>query len=101
MRKSRFTGTASVARGLSNYIDALIGNVIGNTIRSLMPINVPFLSEYPDFFAFVMVMLLAALLCVGVKESSILNNVFTVINITTIVIMIVAGSIKGKPVSVQ
>ncbi|XP_032687216.1 cationic amino acid transporter 3 isoform X2 [Odontomachus brunneus] len=90
-------GTASVARGLSNYIDALIGNVIGDTIRSVMPIDVPFLSEYPDFFAFGMVMLLAALLCVGVRESSILNNIFTVINLTTIAIVIVAGSIKANP----
>ncbi|EFN79321.1 Cationic amino acid transporter 3 [Harpegnathos saltator] len=90
-------GTASVARGLSNYVDALIGNVIGNTMRSFMPIDVSFLSEYPDFFAFAMVMLLVALLCVGVKESSILNNVFTVINLTTIAIIIVAGSIKANP----
>lgn len=92
-----FTGTASVARGLSNYIDALIENVIGNTMRSIMPIDVPFLSEYPDFFAFGMVMLLVALLCVGVRESSILNNVFTVVNLTTIAIVIIAGSLRGKP----
>ncbi|XP_014474610.1 PREDICTED: cationic amino acid transporter 3 isoform X2 [Dinoponera quadriceps] len=90
-------GTASVARGLSNYIDVLIGNVIGNTMRSLMPINVTFLSQYPDFFAFGMVMLLVALLCVGVRESSILNNVFTVVNLTTIAIVIIAGSIKANP----
>ncbi|XP_020300617.1 high affinity cationic amino acid transporter 1 [Pseudomyrmex gracilis] len=90
-------GTASVARGLSNYIDALIGYSIRDTMRSLMPINVTFLSEYPDFFAFGMVMLLVALLCVGVKESSMLNNVFTVINILTITIVIVAGSLKADP----
>lgn len=68
---------------------------MGNALRSLMPIDVPFLSEYPDFFAFVMVMLLAILLCVGVKESSALNNVFTIVNLTTITIVIVAGSMKG------
>ncbi|CAL1687717.1 unnamed protein product [Lasius platythorax] len=88
-------GTASVARGLSNYIDALIGNVMGNTLRSLMPIDISFLSEYPDFFAFAMVMLLVVLLCIGVRESSILNNIFTVINLITITIVIVAGSIKA------
>lgn len=93
-----FIGTASVARGLSNYIDALIGNVMGNALRSFMPIDVSFLSEYPDFFAFAMVMLLVILLCIGVKESSILNNVFTVINLITITIVIVAGSMRGKPV---
>ncbi|XP_046837271.1 cationic amino acid transporter 3 [Vespa crabro] len=90
-------GTASVARGLSNYIDALIGNIMGKTLQSIMPIDISFLSEYPDFFAFGMVMLLAVLLSMGVKESSFLNNVFTVINLLTILIVIVAGSIKANP----
>lgn len=72
---------------------------MGKTLRSLMPIDISFLSEYPDFFAFAMVMLLVVLLCIGVRESSILNNIFTIINLTTIMIVIVAGSIKGKPVS--
>ncbi|XP_035733325.1 cationic amino acid transporter 3-like [Vespa mandarinia] len=90
-------GTASVARGLSNYIDALIGNVMGKTLQSIMPIEISFLSEYPDFFAFGMVMLLALLLSMGVKESSFLNNVFTVINLLTILIVIAAGSIKADP----
>ncbi|XP_043685322.1 cationic amino acid transporter 3 [Vespula pensylvanica] len=90
-------GTASVARGLSNYIDALIGNIMGKTLQSIMPINISFLSEYPDFFAFGMVMLLVFLLSIGVKESSFLNNIFTVINLLTIIIVIVAGSIKADP----
>lgn len=71
---------------------------MGNTLRSLMPINVSFLSEYPDFFAFGMIMLLVILLCIGVRESSILNNIFTVVNLITIIIVIIAGSIKGKPI---
>ncbi|XP_053970804.1 cationic amino acid transporter 3 [Hylaeus volcanicus] len=90
-------GTASVARGLSNYLDALIGNVISKTLQSAMPIRVSFLSEYPDFFAFGVVMLLIVLLSIGVKESSILNNIFTVVNLITIVVIVVAGSIKADP----
>ncbi|XP_076622997.1 cationic amino acid transporter slimfast isoform X1 [Colletes latitarsis] len=90
-------GTASVARGLSSYLDALIGNVISKTLHSVMPIHVSFLSDYPDFFAFGVVVLLIVLLSIGVKESSILNNIFTVVNLITIVIIIVAGSIKADP----
>lgn len=90
-------GTASVARGLSNYLDALIGNVMGNTLSSLFPINISFLSEYPDFFAFGMVMLLVGLLSIGVKESTILNNVFTGINLATILIVVVAGAMNANP----
>lgn len=66
------------------------------TLQAAMPINIEYLSEYPDFFAFGVVMLLVILLSVGVKESSILNNIFTVINLITIAIIIVAGSIKGN-----
>ncbi|KZC04782.1 PREDICTED: cationic amino acid transporter 3 [Dufourea novaeangliae] len=90
-------GTASVARGLSNYLDALLGNVIGKTLHAAMPINISFLSEYPDFFALLVVLLLMILLSVGVKESSILNNIFTVVNLITIMIIIVAGSMKADP----
>ncbi|XP_033225255.1 high affinity cationic amino acid transporter 1 isoform X1 [Belonocnema kinseyi] len=88
-------GTASVARGLSSYLDALTGNAMGNALRSSMPINISFLSEYPDFFAFTVVMLLIVLLSIGAKESSILNNIFTTVNMITILVIIVAGSIKA------
>lgn len=70
------------------------------TLQTAMPINIEYLSEYPDFFAFGVVVLLIILLSVGVKESSILNNIFTVINLVTIVIIIVAGSIKGNKFAV-
>ncbi|XP_012138102.1 cationic amino acid transporter slimfast [Megachile rotundata] len=90
-------GTASVARGLSSYLDALIGNAIENALTSVMPIHVKFLSTYPDFFAFGVVVLLVILLSIGVKESSVLNIIFTVVNLITILIIIVAGSIKADP----
>ncbi|XP_068975024.1 cationic amino acid transporter 3 [Bombus flavifrons] len=90
-------GTASVARGLSGYLDALTGNVIREKLEAAMPINISFLSKYPDFFAFGVVMLLVILLSTGVKESSILNNIFTVINLITIAIIVVAGSFKADP----
>nr|CAD7259507.1 unnamed protein product [Timema shepardi] len=88
-------GTASVARGLSNYIDALTDNVMHKTMIEVMPININFLSDYPDFLAFGIIMLLAVLLAIGVKESTIMNNLFTVLNMIVIAIVIVAGSIKA------
>ncbi|CAG9806272.1 unnamed protein product [Chironomus riparius] len=90
-------GTSSVARGLSGYIDALIDNKMGNFWRDLMPIDVSFLAEYPDFFSFVIVMILSVLLAIGVKESTFLNNVFTAVNLTTVCIVLVAGSMNANP----
>jgi hypothetical protein len=48
-----------VARGLSSYIDKLIGNVMQNKMRELMPIDIDFLSTYPDFLSLVVIMVLA------------------------------------------
>lgn len=83
-----------MARGLSGYLDELIHNEMSKTLHHWMPINVEFMASYPDFLSFIMVMLVAALLCVGVKESSWLNIIFTSVNLTTICIMIVAGAVK-------
>ncbi|XP_023247415.1 cationic amino acid transporter 3 [Copidosoma floridanum] len=90
-------GTASMARGISSYIDVLTNNTIRNALQSSMPINVPFLSKYPDFFALAMVALLTIFLSIGVKESSMLNNVFTTVNLVTIAIIIVTGIVKADP----
>lgn len=90
-------GTASVARGLSGYLDALINNTMATTLNETMPIRVNFLAEYPDFFACGMVVLLACLLAFGVKESSLLNNIFTCVNMLTVCIVIIAGTIKADP----
>ncbi|XP_026331681.1 cationic amino acid transporter 2-like, partial [Hyposmocoma kahamanoa] len=90
-------GTASVAKGMSNYIDTLFNKTMETTMTELAPINVSFLAKYPDFFAFTLVMLITILLAIGVRESTKLNNVFTALNITTVIIVVVAGAIKSDP----
>lgn len=90
------TGTSSVARGLSGYIDALMDHRMEHYLNETMPIRVDFLGQYPDWLSFGFVLLLAGLLAVGVKESTFLNNVFTVINLATISLVIVAGIFKGE-----
>ncbi|XP_055325932.1 cationic amino acid transporter 2-like, partial [Sitodiplosis mosellana] len=83
-------GASSAARGLSVYLDALMSTFFQN----LLPMNVDFLAPYPDFFSFAIVALLAILLAFGVKESSILNNIFTIVNLATVILVIVSGIIK-------
>lgn len=90
-------GTSSVARGLSGYLDELMDNRMGKFWRSIMPIDVDFLAEYPDFFSFVIIMVLAVVLAAGVKESTFLNNIFTGVNMIVIMIVLVAGSINANP----
>ena len=89
-------GTSSVARGLSGYIDALIGDRMKLFWRDLFPMNVSFLGDYPDFFSFGIILILAVILSVGVKESSFLNNVFTTVNLVTVAIVLVAGGMNAN-----
>lgn len=68
---------------------------MGNYMHDIMPINVSFLAEYPDFLSFLLILLVTSLLAFGVKESTMLNNIFTAINLFTVLLVIIAGSIKG------
>ncbi|XP_022903736.1 cationic amino acid transporter 3-like [Onthophagus taurus] len=86
-------GTASLARGLSDYIDALANNSMSTALTETFPINQSFLSKYPDFLSLGFVILLTILLAAGVKESTWLNNIFTALNITTVLTVIISGSI--------
>ncbi|XP_035790739.1 cationic amino acid transporter 2-like [Anopheles albimanus] len=90
-------GTSSVARGMSGYIDLLVDKKISSAIRDVMPMQIDFLSDYPDFFSFMLVLILAGLLAYGVKESTLMNNIFTAINLFVIVLMLVAGGLKCNP----
>ncbi|CAK1579876.1 unnamed protein product [Parnassius mnemosyne] len=90
-------GTASVAKGMANYIDSLCNNTMARTMTAIAPINVSFLADYPDLFAFTLVLLITVLLGVGVKESTKLNNIFTVINMVTVLVVVIAGAIKSDP----
>ncbi|XP_055705614.1 high affinity cationic amino acid transporter 1-like [Phlebotomus papatasi] len=87
-------GTASVARGMSGYLDSLFDKKMSKTLREMFPINVAFLAEYPDFFTLIVVTLLSVLLAIGVKESTMINNIFTAVNMSTIFIIIIAGLTK-------
>lgn len=68
---------------------------MSTALEEAIPINVDFLADYPDFLAFGGILLLAAVLAFGVKESSFLNNIFTAVNLITIGIVLVAGAING------
>ncbi|KAJ8943486.1 hypothetical protein NQ318_006339 [Aromia moschata] len=90
-------GSASVARGLSSYIDTLVNDTMQNTFIEIAPIGIPYLSKYFDFFAFGISIILAVALAFGLKESSLANNIFTIINILVVLFVIIAGSLKANP----
>nr|CAD7601136.1 unnamed protein product [Timema genevievae] len=120
-------GAASVGRGLSTYVDSLCDNAMKDAFRKIAPIDIDFLSPYPDFFADGRVPHheawpsssgeisnyptalrqttawkiersgegLSLALAFGVKESSNVNNIFTVLNIGVVLYVIITGSFKA------
>ncbi|XP_043252678.1 cationic amino acid transporter 2-like isoform X2 [Colletes gigas] len=88
-------GSASVVRGLSTYVDALFNNSMRKAFESAAPIDINHFSSYPDFFAFGVTLIFSAALAFGAKESSWANNFFTLVNLSVVLFVIIAGSLKA------
>uniref|UniRef100_A0A3B3ZAH5 Cationic amino acid transporter C-terminal domain-containing protein n=1 Tax=Periophthalmus magnuspinnatus TaxID=409849 RepID=A0A3B3ZAH5_9GOBI len=92
---SYIIGTSSVAKAFTGAFDDLIDNAIDQTLEQHMPMNSPGLAPYPDFFSAAFVMLMAGVLAYGVKESAILNTIFTGLNVAVLIFIIISGFVKG------
>ncbi|KAG5881968.1 hypothetical protein JTB14_006006 [Gonioctena quinquepunctata] len=85
-------GAASVARAWSGYVDSLFGGVISNTTASVTgEMHEQLLSRYPDFLAFFVCIVYASLLAIGVKASTIVNSILTLINLAVMVLVVGVG----------
>lgn len=84
-----------MVKGLSTYVDSITG--LHSIFNDTMHIEVPGLSPFPDVFAFGVTMLFTLAIAFGAKESSIVNNVFTFLNLSVVLFVIVAGSFRANP----
>ncbi|XP_056647777.1 high affinity cationic amino acid transporter 1-like isoform X1 [Diorhabda sublineata] len=89
-------GSASVARGISLYLDTLLNNTLETTFKDIAPIHLSFMSEYFDFLAFGLSIILAIAMSFGLKESSLVNNIVTSLNIGIVLFVVILGSIKAN-----
>ncbi|XP_029918575.1 high affinity cationic amino acid transporter 1 [Myripristis murdjan] len=90
-------GTASVARAWSFTFDNLVGQAVSQFFKSYMPIKVPgnLMSEYPDPFAVLLIVLLTALLSFGVSESALVGKIFTGVNVSVLGFVFISGMVRG------
>ncbi|XP_061711076.1 cationic amino acid transporter 2-like [Cydia pomonella] len=88
-------GAASVVRGLSSYIDEFNNKTVSNAFKSIVTIEVDYISPYIDFLAFGITVAFSVALALGAKESSVANNICTLINLTIILFVVIAGLFKA------
>lgn len=87
-------GVSSVARAWSGAIDAVFDGAIRNgTIEGIgyLERGSPWISEYPDFVAFAISIVVFIIVATGAKFTMNFNSVFTLINIIVITFLICAG----------
>ena len=90
-------GSAVVARAFSAYIDQLTGGAIFNaTHNALGGITATGFSRHIDFLSFGIIIFLTLLLLTGVKNSSIFNNLLTVINILVALFVVIVGAFHAN-----
>lgn len=53
-------GSASVAKGITSYVDALFGNQISDFWTSTLPLNISFLGRFVDLGAFGVIMVITS-----------------------------------------
>ncbi|ALC44529.1 CG5535 [Drosophila busckii] len=87
-------GSASVVKGLSTYLDSLCGYAMRDFLAEHLPINIQGLSAYPDLFAFIVTIVFSWAIAAGAKESTRVNNVFTMLNLGVVLFVIIAGLFK-------
>lgn len=83
-------GSASIAKGLSLYIDSLIDNAMKNYFKSIAPLHLgSFLSSYFDFFAFGGPLLLGLALAFGLRKSAGMNNILCILNLGVVLYVVI------------
>lgn len=69
-------------------------------LRTHLPMHLNGFNDYPDIFAFAVTILFTLAIATGAKESTRLNTVFTLLNLSVVLLVIIAGLCKGNLIAI-
>ncbi|KAJ8917726.1 hypothetical protein NQ315_005175 [Exocentrus adspersus] len=84
-------GSATVTKAIFLYIDELANNTMAIFFEENMPLTGSQIGSYADIFSLSLSLIFSIALAFGAKESSLVNNVFTLTNICVVIIVIISG----------
>ncbi|XP_050304478.1 cationic amino acid transporter 2 [Anthonomus grandis grandis] len=88
-------GSASCVKALFLYFDNMANKTMSNYFMQTMPMNGGQIATYADIFSLALSIVFAVALAFGAKESSLVNNVFTLVNIIIVLLVIISGIFKA------
>ncbi|XP_076251398.1 cationic amino acid transporter 2-like [Rhynchophorus ferrugineus] len=90
-------GSAACVKALFLYFDNMANNTISHYFEQTMPMNGGHVASYADVFSLALSLVFSVALAFGAKESSLVNNVFTFVNISIVLLVITSGIFKSNP----
>lgn len=84
-------GSATVTKAIFTYLDELMHKEMSSFFTQNVPITFDGLSNYFDFFSLGFALVFAVGIAFGVKESSLVNNVCTLVNLSVVSTVIISG----------
>ncbi len=91
-------GVASVARAFSGSFDAIFNGAIKNgTLKYIGEMDIKWFSNYPDFVAFLVTLMVMGFVACGAKVTINFNSILTIINLVAILLIIFVGFALAEP----
>ncbi|CAG9815648.1 unnamed protein product [Phaedon cochleariae] len=87
-------GSAASTKAIFLYVDQLANKTMTEFFEENIPLSGNQISTYADLFSLSLAILFSVALACGAKESSWINNVFTLINLLVVILVIVSGCWK-------
>ncbi|XP_050504882.1 cationic amino acid transporter 2-like isoform X2 [Diabrotica virgifera virgifera] len=84
-------GSAASTKAIFLYIDELANKTMVNFFTENIPLGGNQISHYADLFSLGLAIAFSIALACGAKESSMINNIFTFVNLVVVLVVIISG----------